>query len=223
VARFDRKIILLVPGTALMALLAGCGDEVGGSGQCGGVGDTGTCIKIESISPTYEVGGGEDISNVDAFMDVCSVDEQTGEQTFEVITDHGANVTFRNETMPGAANDTSRDVTITQYTLTYTLNRCPSGATCPQLSSIVSPGQSILLRANETVTVPLKFVDLATKMEYAEGVGGSLFPPHGASAVEFPSYDAVYTFEGTDIYNNPVALQGSAEFTIGDYNNCDGS
>lgn len=204
----------------MAAVLAGCGDEVGGSGQCGGVADSGACIKIESIAPTYEVGGG-DTSNVDAFMDVCSVDEDTGEQTLEVITDHNASVTFRNDPLPGADSDTGRDVTITRYVVSYTLNRCPSGATCPQLASVSPPGQSILIRAGGTVATELKFVDLATKMEYAEGVGDNLFPPHTAAAVEFPSYNAVYTFEGTDVFNNPIALQGSAEFTIGDYNNCD--
>ena len=217
------RIWLSLGATAVLGAALGCG-EVGGSGQCGGVGDSGACIKIESIVPTYETGGGA-TSDVDAFMDVCTLDDPTtpeDETEFETITDHAAEVTFRNEPIPGAPSGSiaERDVTITQYTISYSLNNCPSGALCPALSTVNVSGESILIPKNSSVSRELKFIDLAKKQQYAELIGDNLFPPHGPASLQFPSYTATYTFQGTDIFNDPIILQGYTEFTIGDYDNC---
>lgn len=225
--RIGRKILLGLLGTGLLGFLYACG-EVGGSGQCGGAEDSGACIKIESIIPTYDVGGGS-TSNADAFIDICDIDEETGEITVEEMTDHGATVTFRNEPLPGADPATVPDVTITQYTLTYSLNNCPAGAICPTLSTqTVTPGETLLIPANGTVSRDLKFVDLAKKMEYATGIGDDMFGVpfgslvHTLASLEYPSYTVTYRFQGTDIFNNPIELVGYSEFTIGDYDNCGG-
>jgi hypothetical protein len=228
-----KRFFLGTLSIGLLGLLYSCG-EVGGSGQCFGVGDTGTCIMIESIIPTYEVGGGAGVSNVDAFIDVCEPDNPAtpeNETVLEEITDHSAEITFRSGPLPGANPTTARDVTLTDYVLVFTLNNCPAGSPCPLLTTQgIPPGETILIPANATVTRTLKFVDLAKKMEYATAIGDDMFgiPAnsfsfiHTAESLTFPSYTVNYTFTGTDIFNNDVAVQGFSEFTIGDYNNCPG-
>jgi hypothetical protein len=229
VDRSGRRFLLGVLGAGLMAVLYACG-QVGGSGQCGGAADSGSCIKIASIIPKYVAGGGN-TSDVDAFQDICKIDANTGEITVEPFTDHNATVTLRNDPLPGAPTDTTNDVTITQYTLTYTLNNCPftaSSGNCPALATqTVTPGQTILIPANSSVTYDLKFVDIAKKQEYASKVGDDTFPltanvlqSHTLAAYEYPSYTVTYRFSGTDIFNNKIDLTGFSEFTIGDYDNC---
>jgi hypothetical protein len=206
--------------TMTPVLLYACG-EIGGSGQCGGVEDSGACVVIEEIQPTYEVSGG-DVSNVDAFMDICEVTED-GEFEFEEITDHDAIVTISNLPLPGSTVTFVPDVTFTRYTIEYSPNFCPNGI-CPPLTS-VSASETIFVPGFGSVSRDLKMVDLAKKMEYAAGVGDNLFPslvgaPHTPNSLLFPSYTARYTFTGKDIFNNGIVVSGVTEFTIGDYANC---
>jgi hypothetical protein len=226
VNRSGKRILLGLFGAGIMIILYACG-EVGGSGQCGGASDSGSCVKIASIEPVYDVGGGN-TSDVDAFIDICDIDLTTGEITYEEFTDHNATVTLQNDPLPGAPEDTASDVTIKEYWLDYKLNSCPftaSSSNCPELGEQhVTPGQTILVPANETVVYDLKFVDIAKKQEYANKVGDDTFDlPHSAKAFEYPSYTVTYRFSGTDIFNNKITLTGYSEFTIGDYDNCTSS
>lgn len=218
--RSGKRVLLGLFGAGIMIALYACG-EVGGSGQCGGAADSGSCVKVESILPTYKVGGGF-TSNVDAFIDICDPGPPV---EYEEITDHNATVTFINEPLPDAPIDTTHDVTITQYTMTYTLNNCPftAGGNCPPLlTQTVTPGETILIPANGTVTRDIKLVDLGKKQEYASKIGDDLLAAgaHTLASLQFPSYTVTYRFTGTDIFNNKVNLTGYTEFTIGDYDYC---
>lgn len=206
--RRNRSNLLKLFGSGFLVLLGACG-QIGGSGQCGGVEDSGACVIIEDIQPTYESGGGN-TSDVDARQDLCT-NVSTGEVTdIEPFTDHSASVTISNNSLPGGNANLTPDVTLTNYTIVYSLNSCPSGESCPDLEP-VSVSQTLFIPANGNLTTTLKFVDLAKKAEYSDGVSSLLI---------YPSYTATYTFSGTDIFNNKVAISGAAEFTIGDYDNC---
>lgn len=186
-------------GLGAVALVLGCG-QVGGGGQCRGGGDSGACLEIASIQPTP--------TSVDAFQDIC--DATVIPNVLEDFTDHAAAVTINNKPLPGAPMDTVHDVTLTQYTIEYELNSCPTG-TCPQMLKTVTVNKTILVPANGTFSGDLKFVDVEKKAEYASGA---------SSPNIHPSYTAIYTFSGTDIFNSPVTVRGTTEFTIGNFNNC---
>lgn len=201
---------------ALLLLVSACGD-VGGSGQCGGGGETGSCLRIESIQPSN--GGDDDTSNVDAFKDLCNAFDVANatstpvEPKFEKIFDHSAKLTISNHPLPGVNVEDISDVTLNNFAVTYSINRCPTGATCPALDTLqVAPGETFTIKADTEFTIGLPFVPLAAKSQYI-ALGGSAF--------EFPSYTGTYTITGTDSFNNPVKVVGSAEFTIGDFDNCD--
>jgi len=195
-------------GTLLLLLLiSACGD-VGGSGQCGGVQDSGSCVRIENIVPTYK---STPTSNVDAVLSACSVDPVTGAPlTFEIFTDHEATLTVTNVPMPGAPLTSPEPVTLLDYSITYSVNRCPVGATCPALTPLVA-SQTTLVLPNISTSFQLPFVPLSTKQEYVS-LGGSVN--------SFPSYTATYVITGTNASKKPISIQGEAEFTIGDYNTC---
>jgi hypothetical protein len=196
-------------GTLLLFFLISACGSIGGSGQCGGAEDSGSCVRVESIIPAY-LGG--NTSNVDAAMNVCSVDPSTGVATVEVFTDHSAAIQVSNSSLPGAPANTTRIITLRDYSVEYSINRCPAGSVCPALTLLtVAPGQTTVIPANGSTTFSLPFVPLATKDEYVR-LGGSL--------ATYPSYTALYTITGTDSFNKSVSIQGAAEFTIGDFSNC---
>lgn len=206
-----RKILLGLSAAGLLALLYACG-EVGGSGQCGGVAGTGACVRIEDIQPSYL--DQQPVSNVDAVQDICINDPtDPSDDEPEPFTDHDAIVTISNSPLPGATDVTTDPiVTLQDYSISYTLNYCPFGATCPLLDPLpVAPGQTTTIGPNSSRGIPYPFAQLSKKFEYV-GKGGSIFA--------FPSYTAHYTITGTTTFNEKISLQGFAEFTIGDYNNC---
>jgi hypothetical protein len=75
----------------------------------------------------------------------------------------------------------------------------------------VAPGQTVTIPPISSVTVTLPFVSLAKKSEYVS---------KGGSLLAYPSYTATYTITGTDSFHNSVSVQGSAQFTIGAFDNC---
>jgi hypothetical protein len=212
---------------ALLLLIAACGEvgsvvgdivggDIGGSGQCGGGANTGSCLRIESIKPQYSA---KDSSNVDVIRDVCNISEVNKDPEtapkFEIFTDHNAQVSLSNRPLSDMTASIISDITLVDYSITYAVNRCPGGNNCPETLPplLVDPGQTILVKKNEAITVTLPFVPLATKAAY-----NSLGGPRG----DFPSYTATYTLRGTDSFKNPVSVTGSAEFTIGSFDNCAG-
>jgi len=212
--RYSQMIQQVLKGLFLMVLLlASCSSpsDDGAGGGCGGSDASITCLNVTSIVPTYL---DEDTSNVDALRDQCR-DPVTGEITgIEPFTDHNADVTLVNKQFPtSTATDRAFDIGITGYSITYTLNQpCPTGAVgCPPLTTLTS-GESIFIAAGETVTVTLPFVPISRKTEYVQA-GGNLNTP--------PSYTATYTFTAHTIgANDTFTVQGSAQFTIADFNNC---
>jgi hypothetical protein len=213
--RCSQMIQQVLKGLFLVVLLlASCSSpsDDGAGGGCGGSDASITCLNVTSIVPTYL---DEDTSNVDALQDQCR-DPVTGEITgIEPFTDHNADVTLVNKQFPtSTSTDRAFDIGITGYSVTYTLNQpCPTGAVgCPPLTSITS-GASIVIPAGQTVTVTLPFVRLSTKNEYVLA-GGEL---RNAA----PSYTATYTFTAETIGAiDTFTVQGSAQFTITDFNNC---
>jgi len=197
-----------------LLLLSACGD-IGGSGQCGGTSETGSCLRIESIVPEFD---GKETPNVDSQQDICNLSEVSATTTaqFEIFKDHAAKLTVSNRPMPGVLVTDMTDITLEQYAITYKVNRCPPGASCPpNLTPLkVAPGQTVVIPANGTVTFTLPFFPIAAVQDYKN---------QGGSHVDYPSYSATYTLIGTDSFKNPVSVVGSAEFTIGNFDRCSGT
>jgi hypothetical protein len=195
-------------------MLAACGGEIGGSGQCGGAEDSNVCVRIERITPVYL----DDLntSNVDAVLQPqCRKNVPNDDGTRDIVgaepfADHNADLTISSTLLPGAPAAFAGDVTLVDYAIQYTSNRCPAGATCPALSPLVS-AQTTVLHAAQTVTITLPFAPLALRNEYLA---------EGGDPGAFASYTAQYTLTGTNSFNQAVSIQGSAEFTIGNFNHC---
>jgi hypothetical protein len=213
--RCPQMIQQVLKGLFLVVLiLASCSapDDDGAGGGCGGSDASITCLSVTGIVPTYL---DEDTSNVDALQDQCR-DPVTGAITgIEPFTDHNALVTLVNKQFPTTTStDRAFDIGITGYSVTYTLNQpCPTGAVgCPPLTTLIS-GDSILVAAGQTVTVTLPFVPISRKTEYVQAGGELRNAP--------PSYTATYTFTAHTIgANDTFTVQGRAQFTIADFNNC---
>ena len=197
----------------VVLILASCSapSDDGAGGGCGGSDASITCLNVTGIVPTYL---DEDTSNVDALQDQCR-DPVTGAITgIEPFADHNALVTLVNQQFPTTTStDRAFDIGISGYSVTYRLNLCPAAARgCPPLTALTS-AESIFIPAGETVTVTLPFVPLSTKNQYVQA-GGEL-------GIAAPSYSATYTFTAQAIgVNDTFTVQGSAQFTITDFNNC---
>ena len=203
-----KRLVLVV------LLFASCSapSDNGAGGGCGGSESSVTCLNITGITPTNIVSG--DTSNVDALQDQCR--DLTGAVTsIEPFGDHNALVTLANTQFPTSTGATSRalDIGTSGYSVTYTLNQCPAAARgCPPLTGFTS-GESIVIAAGQTVTVTLPFVPISVKNQYVRA-GGEI----GNAA---PSYTVTYTFTAHTIgLIDTFTVQGSAQFTITDFNNC---
>ena len=182
---------------------------------CGGLEASVSCLDIVQIAPTYL---DSPTSNVDAFPSTCR-DPVSGDVTgVEPFTDHAAEITFTNTPFPTASG--SFDIRILSFTVSYTLNQCPAQAIgCPPLTGFTA-SSTLLVPAGEegksnSVTATFPFVPLRVKNEYA-AAGGELF------SAFLPSYTATYVFTAqTTRLNETITAQGSAEFTIGNFNNCE--
>lgn len=177
---------------------------------CGGIEGSVSCLDIAQIAPTYL---DSPTSNVDAFPSTCR-DPVTGDVTgVEPFTDHGAEITFTNSRFPTASG--SFDIRILSFTVSYTLNQCPARAIgCPPLTGFTVANSTLLVPAGGLVIATFPFVPLRTKAEYV-AAGGELFSPF------LPSYTATYVFTAqTARFNETITTRGSAEFTIGAFNNC---
>jgi hypothetical protein len=198
----------------VVLLLTSCsspGDD-GAGGGCGGSEASITCLSVTGITPTSL---DQVTTNVDAMQDQCR--DQTGVVTgIEPFGDHNAIVTLTNKQFPtSTSTDRAFDIGIIGYSVTYRLNQpCPTGAVgCPPLTGFTVSGESIVIPVGQTVPVTLPFVPLRTKNEYVRA-GGEL-------GVAAPSYSATYTFTAQTIGSNDTfTVQGSAQFTITDFNNC---
>lgn len=177
---------------------------------CGGLEASVSCLDITQIAPTS---AGAETSNVDALRDTCR-DAITGAVTgIEPFTDHNAQIAFRNTRFPTASG--TFDIRILSFTVSYTLNQCPARAIgCPPLTGFTVANSTLVVPAGGTATATFPFVPLRVKAEYV-AAGGELF------STSLPSYAATYVFTAqTTRFNETVTVRGSAQFTIGDFNNC---
>jgi hypothetical protein len=216
-----RKWLVAFCTIGTLCILLGCDTDF--SEECGGVGDLVSCLSIDSIQPTDSSSGGN-TSNVDAFRADCSDDPTAPEP--EPFGDHNALITFSNQQFPRATGDTpptvggSLAVTILSYSVSYTLNHCPERATvCPALTGFtVSTGPTFTIPPDGTTTQTFTFVPLRVKEEYS-AEGGELFG--NLAGFPFPSYSANYVFNARTVdFEDDFQIVGSAEFTIGAFNNC---
>ncbi len=197
----------------IVLILASCSSpsDNGAGGGCGGSEAAITCLNVTGITPTSLT---VDTTNVDALQDQCR-DPATGAVTgVEQFGDHNASVTLVNTQFPTSrATDPAFDIGVIGYSVTYKLNLCPAAARgCPPLTGFTS-GASIVIPVGQTVTVTLPFVPISTKNEYVRA-GGEL-------GIAAPSYSVTYTFTAQTIgLNDTFTVQGSAQFTITDFNNC---
>jgi hypothetical protein len=215
--RCSQMIQQVLKGLFLVVLLlASCSSpsDDGAGGGCGGSDASITCLNVTGIVPTYL---DEDTSNVDALQDQCR-DPVTGEITgIEPFTDHNADVTLVNKQFPtSTSTDRAFDIGITGYSVTYTLNQpCPAAPSqCPPLTGFTT-GETIVIPAGSDVTVTLPFVPLSVKDQFVNAVGANRV----RAAV--PSYTVTYTFTAHTIgANDTFTVQGNAQFTITDFDNC---
>ena len=192
----------------LFMVLTACGD-IGGVGQCGGAGETGACLQIESIAP--EDGDGNVVtSNVDVVADTCT-DTSTSTPVVKGLFDHKAKVKISYNRLPGLGLDAAEltPVTLKDHAISYTVASCPVGS-CPSLS-VYRFTQTIPIKVDSSIESEIPFFLLQQKKEYVAA---------GGSTNTFPSYTATYTLTGADSSGNPVKVEGSAEFTIGNYDKC---
>jgi hypothetical protein len=195
-------------------LLASCSAPGGNSTAegCGGFEATVSCLDITTIAPTYM---GSATSAVDAFRDTCrnAAGMVTGVEPF---TDHQADITFRNTRFPTASG--GFDIRILGFMVSYTLSQYPAAVRgCPPLTGF-SGESSIVVPAGGTVTARFPFVPLRVKADYVAS-GGDIST--SGPSFSFPSYSAIYVFTAqTTRFNDMITVQGSAEFSIGDFNNC---
>ena len=188
----------------LLMLLYACG-EIGGSGQCGGVEDSGVCVTVVSIEPFDET---TDTADVDAFAaEDCDGDLLTLDP--EPLFKHSATVTLSADLIPIlTAPPAPEFVTFTSYTIDY----IPSDANlifAPALTTQVF-GTTIRVDIDSTTPTDLELVPIQTKLQYVD-LGGD---------PRVSIYSVIYTFEGTTQFNKGVVLQGSTTVNIGDFNNC---
>ncbi|MEK7286838.1 MAG: hypothetical protein AAB035_06030 [Nitrospirota bacterium] len=202
----------------LVLVMTACGEVA----SCPGGGDTGSCLRIDSITPTYNK---KDSSNVDVVQGPCDVtgtstatSTATSTPKLEEFFDHRVKIVFSNMPVPGKVvrPEDITDIILGGYSIEYKLNHCPGGAgTCPALTKFeaVDPN-TFKVPANGTLTTDgyFQLLSLAKKDEYFRAKIG-LFG-------DYPSYTAVYTFNGRDAFGNLVSAQGATEFTIGNYDTC---
>lgn len=208
-----RVVQQMLKGCVLVALILVSCSAPGGDNPaegCGGIEAMITCLEVVSIMPTSDVT--DDSSNVDAFRDTCRNDV-TGEVTgVEPFTDHNATVTLQSQRFPTATG--AFDIRVVGYSVAYRLNQCPLFARgCPPLPGFTVTGTNMFIPAGQSITVTLPFVPLRVKDAYVRA-GGEL-------GIAAPSYTTVYTFTAQTVrLNDTFTVEGSAEFTITNFDNC---
>lgn len=197
-------------GTIFIALLSvalyGCGD-IGGGGSCGGSGDSGLCLVVESIEPTYN---GSPTSSVDMFMSWCEVGED--EWDIEFFAAHPAEVKLRADTVPGVdAAIASPWIQIYRYTVTF--NLISGAGTGPLLPSAnYDMSKNILADGSYTFTADMVTMGMKTDLVMDNWIDGTW---------GFPMYTVTYTFFGEDAFGRDVSATAFETLTLGAFNNCD--
>lgn len=213
------RIGLLV---GLLGLLSGCDDSLGDT--CGIQNREVTCLSVGQIVPTSV--SGEETDEVDAIRDACGLDldgDGNPVVVLEPVGDHTAAITFRNDVSPvGTAEDEDSSegalLTIDNFTVSYTLNRCTLATPCPILPGFRGT-QTVTVGPGEQVTQTFALVPSNVKNAFARQVGDleqDDVPPAG-----WPTYTATYRFQVRAVLGEgSFELVASQTFTIGNFDTC---
>jgi hypothetical protein len=199
-------------------LLASCGG--GGAGNPGTTGTANTWgIITASISPGVDSSSNATTSplaaagrDVDIFQTAnCSTATgNTAAPVPEPFTDHDAIATFLlTASNPG---EDVQDHIVEGYRIDYTTETL--GA--PPIQSYQSGAQTLVLQQDKQVTLQVALVDIGRKLKLAADLTSGQYKPQYA----FPTYTAVYTFFGHDIYGNSFQTVVQTSFEVGDFNYC---
>ncbi|MFC1610207.1 hypothetical protein ACFL6C_04565 [Myxococcota bacterium] len=189
---------------------------------CGFESEAGACLTVVTVAPYSSILDTQS-ANVDAFRGQCEVPDPVNDQEWmlepEPFQDHLAVIAVSNEApIDAVSKQDAPAVTLNQYAVEYVLNDCgvtggdvPTAATCPSLDPIERhTAESTTIRAGEKIDITIPMVPLRKKFEYRE---------RGGNPFAIPSYTAVLHLYGFDA-EGEASLEGSTEFTIGDFDSC---
>jgi hypothetical protein len=191
--------------------LQACG---GGAGNPGSEGlDKTWGIITADIQPGV---GDSDNSNiaaqgrsVDIFQNPdCDGNADTSDP--EPFTEHPAMVTM---TLKSSNKETpTAEHIIEKYRVDYTTET--PGA--PPIQSFTSGYQTIVLKPDTKTSFNVVLVDIPRKLKIVE----DLISGHYQPIYQYPTYTAIYTFYGRDIYGNPFQTVVQTNFDVGNYDYC---
>lgn len=195
-----------------MAVTVGCGDVPGDTE------DTGSILKVESVSGLYL---GKLTNQVDTTKGICDGSEEDDIE-YEDFSDHFGQVEVTNRPLPNTDEQTASPVYIRSYTVSF-VPIDHAGVTPPPLEPYraiplidtrgIQPCPPNSTSCAPTKYAPLKFVDIAKKQEYLT---------RGGAVIDKPaSYNIRYTFKGENIFGEEFTFGGGTNFTIFNYDYCD--
>ncbi len=203
-------LILKIFSILIFITILGCGSEGPGSPGSEGTEDIGI-ITDANITPTYF---DNNTPSVDAFRDLCDTDE------YEPFANHTADVTITARLLNPNTTFPPGNLYIEKYTIQYRRSADSIGA--PPIETYVGY-QSIVIpqpsgQGTTEVTQTLVFLDLLRKDKYALDI---LSGQYSSGPYYLNNYTATYILEGKNEYGQKFKIKASADFQIGNFNNCD--
>lgn len=209
--------IALFAAPMMSLFLASCGDEA----ECQGADLNGVCFVVSKVVPRYF---NANTGSVDIFAAECSPGPPPVNEDFAA---HSARLTLSAFTIGNNRTNSTR-IILQRFDISYRLN---PGSDNPALGPAI-PGvqasnfgtaQTFEVPVNGTLDADVNLFDLQQKTDYYNTYVANGFPMDPASPTipaNYPSYTATYTVYGADEYGRQVSSTGSAEISIGAYNNC---
>ncbi len=226
---------------------AGCLGSVPGEN----VDQSGSVLRVGAIKGFYNDKENA-IIQVDVIQDVCEEGSEEGsEPEYEFFSDHFAQADLYNMPLPGSNYQSASTIFIHSYSAEYE----PIGLDLPELSpyldvpikdTLAVPACLAGQACSPTKTAPLKFMDMAKKGEYLDGICGAK-PSLSECPVTIPesnngcywirlgdecvrvtdsynlkqaTYLVTYTFYGRNTFGEEVSCTGSHHFTVDNYDYC---
>lgn len=189
-----------------LAAVAGCAEQ----SQCGATTNSGACLRVDSIIPTYE---SSNTDSVDVVQNSCLVGTGATAMTVpEPFTDHDADVTVTN-TQLDKGSVRAPAIVLQNFTIKYSVTGCPPGGSCPQLDDLViAPGQTVSIESGQSVSFTLPLMPVRKKQEFID---------KGGDPTKFPGYAAQYVMTGPpDDPDARETLVGYTSFSIGTFDYC---
>lgn len=204
----------------LLAGVAGCGEEGGGSvggSFCGDGSSSGLCLSISSVS-AREGDVGEGTLTFDMIQGSCP--GGTAEPFFDVVADLEIQVRL----LPQGQQSTRR-VFVQDYRIEYRLIDGDGAPTLtPLSSSLISQGSTAIeIPAGATLATTTHTVIFMPTSRKGEFVSGQAFPTNvviGPPGELGSVYSLTVIIRGVDEYNNPVSASATRSFILDNYNNC---